>query len=134
MQLAGTGFFVCVRAKPRECEFTVSRKAAMWASLIETPLSWVRQKEVSMPKAQSTPGKALLDPADGTAIIIDHHSQISLGTQWIDAVMLRSNCALVAQAAREFKVSTILMTVAENGFSEPIYEEIRSVPEGRTRL
>ena len=80
-----------------------------------------------MPKAQSTPGKALLSPADDTSIMIDHQSQMSFGTKWIDAVLLRNNCTLVAQAAREFKVSTILMTVAEKGFSEPIYEEIRSV-------
>ena len=98
----------------------------MCASLIETPLSWVRQKEVSTPKAQSTPGKVLRCPADDS-IMIDHQSQMSFGTKWIDAVLLRNNCALVAQAAREFKVSTILMTVGENGFSEPIYEEIRSV-------
>jgi hypothetical protein len=87
----------------------------------------VRQKEVSMPKAQSTPGNALLSPADDTSIMIDHQSQMSFGTKWIDAVLLRHNCTLVAQAAREFKVSTILMTVAGKGFSEPIYEEIRSV-------
>jgi len=80
-----------------------------------------------MPKAQSTRGKVLRCPADDTSIMIDHQSQMSFGTKWIDAVLLRNNCALVAQAAREFKVSTILMTVGENGFSEPIYEEIRSV-------
>lgn len=80
-----------------------------------------------MPKAHSTPGKVLRCPADDTSIMIDHQSQMSFGTKWIDAVLLRNNCALVAQAAREFKVSTILMTVGENGFSEPIYEEIRSV-------
>ena len=80
-----------------------------------------------MPKAQSTRGKVLRCPADDTSIMIDHQSQMSFGTKWIDAVLLRNNCALVAQAAREFKVSTILMTAGENGFSEPIYEEIRSV-------
>ena len=80
-----------------------------------------------MPKAHSTPGKVLRCPADDTSIMIDHQSQMSFGTKWIDAVLLRNNCALVAQAAREFKVSTILMTVGENGSSEPIYEEIRSV-------
>ena len=80
-----------------------------------------------MPKAQSTPGNALLSPADDTSIMIDHQSQMSFATKSIDATLLRNNVALVAKAAREFKVSTILMTVAEKGFSEPIYEEIRSV-------
>src|SRR6202012_3481005 len=80
-----------------------------------------------MPKAQATPGKALLTPADHTLIMIDHQSQMSFATKSIDAVLLRNNCALVAKAAREFQVTTILTTVAAKSFSGPIYEEIRSV-------
>jgi nicotinamidase-related amidase len=80
-----------------------------------------------MPKAQATPGKTLLSAADHTLIMIDHQSQMSFATKSIDAVLLRNNCALVAKAAQEFKVSTILTTVAEKSFSGPIYEEIRSV-------
>src|SRR5712675_2906693 len=80
-----------------------------------------------MPKAQATPGKTLLSPADHTLIMIDHQSQMSFATKSIDAILLRNNCALVAEAAREFKVSTILTTVAEKTFSGPIYDEIRSV-------
>ena len=80
-----------------------------------------------MPKAQATPGKTLLSAADHTLIMIDHQSQMSFATKSIDAVLLRNNCALVAKGAREFKVSTILTTVAEKSFSGPIYEEIRSV-------
>jgi nicotinamidase-related amidase len=80
-----------------------------------------------MPQAQATPGKTLLSPADHTLIMIDHQSQMSFATKSIDAIMLRNNCALVAKAAREFRVSTILTTVAEKTFSGPIYEEIRSV-------
>src|SRR5271154_4422597 len=80
-----------------------------------------------MPLAKPTPGKTLLSPTDHTLIMIDHQSQMSFATKSIDAVLLRNNCALVAKAAREFKVSTILTTVAEKSFSGPIYEEIRSV-------
>src|ERR1700692_4824797 len=80
-----------------------------------------------MPKAQANPGKTLLSAADHTLIMIDHQSQMSFATKSIDAVLLRNNCALVAKGAREFKVSTILTTVAEKSFSGPIYEEIRSV-------
>src|SRR4029077_10209856 len=68
-----------------------------------------------------------LSPTDHTLIMIDHQSQMSFATKSIDAVVLRNNCALVAKAAREFHVSTILTTVAEKTFSGPIYEEIRSV-------
>jgi len=80
-----------------------------------------------MLKAQATPGKALLTPTDHTLIMIDYQSQMSFATKSIDAVLLRNNCALIAKAAREFKVATILTTVAEKSFSGPIYEEIRSV-------
>src|SRR6202041_302982 len=80
-----------------------------------------------MPKAQATPGKTMISASDHTLIMIDHQSQMSFATKSIDAVLLRNNCALVAKGAREFKVSTILTTVAEKSFSGPIYEEIRSV-------
>jgi nicotinamidase-related amidase len=80
-----------------------------------------------MPKAQPTPGKTLLSPTDHALIMIDHQSQMAFATKSIDAVLLRNNAALVAKAAREFNVPTILTTVAEKSFSGPIFEEIRSV-------
>jgi nicotinamidase-related amidase len=80
-----------------------------------------------MPTAQAQPGKTLLDPSNHTLIMIDHQSQMSFATKSIDAVSLRNNAALVAKAAKEFNVSTILTTVAEKSFSGPIFDEIRSV-------
>jgi nicotinamidase-related amidase len=80
-----------------------------------------------MPVAKAQPGKTMLDPSNHTLIMIDHQSQMSFATKSIDAVTLRNNAALVAKAAKEFKVSTILTTVAEKSFSGPIFDEIRSV-------
>ena len=80
-----------------------------------------------MPTAKAEPGKTMLDPVNHTLIMIDHQSQMSFATKSIDAVTLRNNAALVAKAAKEFKVSTILTTVAEKSFSGPIFDEIRSV-------
>src|ERR1700721_3811187 len=80
-----------------------------------------------MPQANPTPGKTPPPPADHTLTMIYQQSQMSFATKSIDAVLLRNNCALVAKAAREFKVPTILTTVAEKTFSGPIYEEIRAV-------
>jgi nicotinamidase-related amidase len=74
--------------------------------------------------AKPVPGKALLTPKDHTLIMIDHQSQMAFATKSIDAVMLRNNVALVAEAAAGFKVSTILTTVAEKTFSGPIFQEI----------
>ena len=77
--------------------------------------------------AKAAPGETLLDPSNHTLIMIDHQSQMSFATKSIDAVSLRNNAALVSKAAKEFKVSTILTTVAEKSFSGPIFDEIRSV-------
>jgi len=80
-----------------------------------------------MPLAIAKPGKTLLDPKDHVLIMIDHQSQMSFATKSIDAISLRNNAALVSRAAKEFKVSTILTTVAEKTFSGPIFDEIKSV-------
>lgn len=80
-----------------------------------------------MPLASPTPGKTLLDPSNHLLIMIDHQSQMAFATKSIDAVTLRNNAALVAKAAREFKVPTILTTVAEKTFSGPLFDEIKSV-------
>lgn len=80
-----------------------------------------------MPHATPTPGKTLLAPNNHLLIMIDHQSQMAFATKSIDAVTLRNNAALVAKAAREFKVPTILTTVAEKTFSGPLFDEIRSV-------
>jgi len=68
----------------------------------------------------------LLSPADHTLIMIDFQSQMAFATKSIDPVMLRNNAALVANAARIFKVSVIPTTVAEKTFSGPMFDEIKT--------
>ena len=80
-----------------------------------------------MTKASPTPGKTLLNPTNHTLIMIDHQSQMAFATKSIDAVNLRNNAGLVAAAAKEFKVATILTTVAEKTFSGPIFSEIKEI-------
>jgi nicotinamidase-related amidase len=77
--------------------------------------------------AQATPSKNLLQPRDHLLIMIDHQSQMAFATKSIDLVTLRNNAALVAKAARTFKVPTILTTVAAKSFSGPMFSEIREV-------
>lgn len=80
--------------------------------------------------ASPVPGKSLLSPADHALILIDHQSQMAFATKSIDTTLLRNNAALVASAAAEFGVPTILTTVAEKTFSGPIFDEIKSaLPE-----
>jgi nicotinamidase-related amidase len=80
--------------------------------------------------AKPTPGTTLLSPQDHTLIMIDHQSQMAFATKSIDAVTLRNNAAMVAEAAAGFKVSTILTTVAEKTFSGPIFDEIKDAFPG----
>jgi nicotinamidase-related amidase len=85
-----------------------------------------------MTKAVAQPGKTLLSPTDHTLILIDFQSQMAFATKSIDAVMLRNNAALVANAAKIFKVSTIPTTVAEKTFSGPMFDEIKiAFPEAK---
>src|SRR5215213_4719323 len=80
--------------------------------------------------AKPVPGKTLISPTDHTLIMIDHQSQMAFATKSIDAVTLRNNAAMVAEAAAGFKVSTILTTVAEKTFSGPIFDEIKDAFPG----
>ena len=87
-----------------------------------------------MATAQATPGSTLLSPSDHLLIMIDHQSQMAFATKSIDAVTLRNNAALVAKAAAEFNVATILTTVAEKTFSGPMFDEIKAAFPGKTAL
>lgn len=66
--------------------------------------------------------------------MIDFQSLMAFATHSIDAVNLRNNAALVAQAAAGFKVSTILTTVAEKSFSGPMFSEITDAFPGQKML
>ena len=84
--------------------------------------------------ATPTPGAKLLAPKDHTLVMIDFQSQMAFATHSIDAVNLRMNAALVANAAAGFKVSTILTTVAEKSFSGPMFNEITDAFPGQELL
>ncbi len=76
--------------------------------------------------AKAQPGKTLLTPADHMLILIDHQPQMAFATKSIDLALLRNNVALIAHAAADFRVPTILTTVAARTFSGPLFEEIQS--------
>ena len=80
-----------------------------------------------MPQAEAKAALSLLAPLDHTLILIDHQSQMAFATKSIEPVQLRNNAALVAKAARDFGVSTILTTVAAKSFSGPLFSEIQEV-------
>ncbi len=80
-----------------------------------------------MPTATAKPAKTLLNGNDHTLILIDFQSQMAFATHSIDIAALRNNAALISKAAKEFKVPTIVTTVAEKSFSGPTFSEIASV-------
>jgi hypothetical protein len=64
--------------------------------------------------------------------MIDHQSQMAFATKSIGAIELRNNAGLVAHAAKAFKVSTIITSVAEKSFSGPIFDEVKDAfPDDR---
>jgi nicotinamidase-related amidase len=87
-----------------------------------------------MPTAKAVAGKTLLSPTDHTLMLVDFQSQMAFATTSIDAVVLRNNVALLANAAKGFKVSTILTTVAAKSFSGPMFEEIVAAFPGAKML
>jgi nicotinamidase-related amidase len=87
-----------------------------------------------MPTTFAEPGKALLNGPDHTLILIDYQSQMAFATRSIDVAQLRNNAALIAKAAAEFKVPTILTTVAEKSFSGPMFSEITEPFKGQKMI
>ena len=87
-----------------------------------------------MPTAIAQPAKSLLNPTDHALILIDHQSQMAFATHSIDTTLLRNNAGLVAHAAAEFKVPTILTTVAEKSFSGPMFDEIKAAFPGQAAI
>lgn len=79
-------------------------------------------------KATPTAGATLLTPTDHALVMIDFQSQMAFATHSIDAVNLRNNAALVAQAAAGFGVSTILTTVAEKSFGPDVRRDHGGLP------
>jgi len=84
--------------------------------------------------ATAAPGAKLLTPQDHTLVMIDFQSQMAFATHSIEAVTLRNNAALVANAAAGFCVPTILTTVAEKSFSGPMFDEITAAFPGQAML
>ena len=80
-----------------------------------------------MPIASPVPGKTLLSPGDHVLMMVDHQSQMAFAATSIDAANLRNNAALIARAAREFDVITILTAISERTFSGPLFDEIRKI-------
>jgi len=75
-------------------------------------------------KATAKPAKTLLSPHDHALVLIDHQSQMAFNTKSIDITNLRSNVAILAEAAKGFGVPTLLTTISKDSFAGPLFREI----------
>lgn len=87
-----------------------------------------------MTQLTATPAQALLTPDNHTLLMIDHQSQMAFATRSIDVQLLRTNAAMVAEAAKGFSVSTILTSVAEKTFSGPLFDEVKAAFPGKDAI
>jgi nicotinamidase-related amidase len=85
-------------------------------------------------KATPAPSKGLLTPTNHALILVDFQPQMAFATKSIDATLLRTNAALVSEAAASFSVPAILTTVAEKSFSGPMFSEIADAFPGQVIL
>lgn len=70
------------------------------------------------------PSLDLLTPTNHTLVLVDYEGQMAFATHSIPTAELRNNVGLVAGASKIFNVPTVVTTVAEKGFSGPVFPEI----------
>ncbi|WP_194972563.1 hydrolase [Aquiflexum lacus] len=73
------------------------------------------------------PGDKLLSPNNHTLILIDHQPQMAFATQSHSVELIRNNAAMISKAAKAFKSSVVITSVAAKSFSGPIFSEITDV-------
>ncbi|MFV3326876.1 hydrolase [Pseudomonas sp. NY15372] len=74
--------------------------------------------------ASAKPARTLLSPNDHAMVLIDHQSQMAFNTKSIDITSLRANTAILAQAAKGFKVPTVISTISRDSFAGPLFPEV----------
>lgn len=73
-----------------------------------------------------------LTPQNSVLTLIDYQPAMFFGVQSHDRLLIAHNMAILAKAAKLFKIPTILSTVAKDSFSGELMPEITSVFPGQT--
>jgi len=73
----------------------------------------------------------LYTPQDSAVVFIDHQPQMLFGVSGIDRAAFISNVVLLAKAAKEFKVPTVLTAVETEGFSGYVFPQLLDVFPGQ---
>jgi nicotinamidase-related amidase len=73
----------------------------------------------------------LYTPQDTAVVFIDHQPQMLFGVSGIDRAAFINNVTLVAKAAKEFNVPTVLTAVETEGFSGYVFPQLLDVFPGQ---
>jgi nicotinamidase-related amidase len=73
----------------------------------------------------------LYTPQDSAVVFIDHQPQMLFGVGGIDRAAFINNVTLLAKAAKEFKVPTVLTAVETEGFSGYVFPQLLDVFPGQ---
>src|SRR5216110_1744372 len=73
----------------------------------------------------------LYTPQDSAVVFIDHQPQMLFGVSGIDRAAFISNVTLLAKAAKEFNVPTVLTAVETEGFSGYVFPQLLDVFPGQ---
>ena len=71
--------------------------------------------------------RSLLTPENCTVIFIDHQPQMTFGVANIDRATLINNFVMLARAAKEFQIPTVLSAVETEGFSGYVWPQLLDV-------
>lgn len=73
----------------------------------------------------------LYTPQDSAVVFIDHQPQMLFGVSGIDRAAYINNVTLLAKAAKEFNVPTVLTAVETEGFSGYVFPQLLDVFPGQ---
>lgn len=75
--------------------------------------------------------RKLYTPQDSAVVFIDHQPQMTFGVTNIDRASLINNVAMLAKAAREFSIPTVLSAVETESFSGYLWPQLLDVFPGQ---
>ena len=75
--------------------------------------------------------RKLYTPQDSAVVFIDHQPQMTFGVTNIDRASLINNVTMLAKAAREFSIPTVLSAVETESFSGYLWPQLLDVFPGQ---
>ena len=73
----------------------------------------------------------LYTPEDSAIVFIDHQPQMTFGVANMDRATLINNVTLMAKAAKEFKIPTVITAVETESFSGYVWPQLLDVFPGQ---